>query len=65
MTCVTEGRIEPIENVDLLNPSVDHICLDRELATWVTAVRGLSVGETLEGKRLNDHTGVVVDVALP
>ena len=65
LDCTTEGEIEPMEEGERLNPTVDHICLDRVLAEQVTAVRGWPAGETEDGKRLTDHTGVYVDVALP
>jgi len=64
LDCATEGAIKPIKEGDLVNPTVDHICLDKDLATLFTDVRGWPAGETAAGKRLTDHTGVYVDVAI-
>jgi hypothetical protein len=65
LACATEGVIEPVKEGDLLNPTVDHICLDRAIEERGIVVRGWPAGETPGGKRLTDHTGVYVDVPLP
>ena len=65
LDCATKGRIEPIKEDDILNPTVDHICLDRAIEERGTVVKGWPAGETPGGKRLTDHTGVYVDVPLP
>ncbi len=63
--CETAGAIEPIEKGEQFNPVIDHICLDRELASRVSAVRGWLPGVPAKGKPYSDHTGVFVDVKLP
>jgi hypothetical protein len=65
LDCATKGAIKPIAEDDILNPTVDHICLDRALVERGPFVRGWPAGETPGGKRLTDHTGVYVYVALP
>ena len=65
LACATKGVIEPVKEGDLLNPTVDHICLDRALEERGIVVRGWPAGETPGGKRLTDHIGVYVDVTLP
>lgn len=65
LACATEGVIEPVNEGEIMNPTVDHVCLDRELVARVTGVRGWPAGEAPGGKRLTDHTGVVVEVPLP
>jgi len=65
LDCATEGAIKPMEEGDLLNPTVDHICLDWALVELGPVVKGWPAGETPGGKRLTDHTGVYVDVTLP
>ena len=62
LTCVTEAEIAPIKGGPL-NPTVDHLCLDTDLAARVTSVRGWHPGETEAGRRLSDHTGVYVHLA--
>lgn len=61
MTCVTGGPIQSEEGV-LLDPVIDHICLDRNLAQKVASVSGWAPGTTQEGKSLSDHSGVYVDL---
>ena len=65
LNCATEGAIKPMEEGEPLNPTVDHIALDRALVKPAPVVRGWPAGETPGGKRLTDHTGVYVDVTLP
>lgn len=63
LTCETAGTVESIEG-GILNPTVDHICLAGELSTRAATVRGWPPGNTIAGRRLSDHTGVYVDIAL-
>jgi len=62
LACVTESPLESDEG-NVLQPSVDHICLDHSLAAHITKIRGWAPGSTTGGKRVSDHNGVYVDVA--
>jgi len=62
MTCVTESEIQSKAG-EVLNPVIDHICLDRKLAERVSSVQGWAPGRTAAGRRLSDHIGLCVDLA--
>jgi hypothetical protein len=62
LTCRTEGEIKPI-NGGILDPTVDHICVDLDFATRAAAAVGWQPGKTPRGRRLSDHTGVYVDLS--
>lgn len=65
LACATEGEIQPVDTGDALNPVVDHIALDAGLLPMVTRVRAWPPGVMQNGKRLSDHSGVYVDLAIP
>lgn len=62
LVCVTESPLESAEG-EVLQPTVDHICLDRGLSGKITSIRGWAPGATPGGRRVSDHNGVYVDVA--
>jgi endonuclease/exonuclease/phosphatase family metal-dependent hydrolase len=59
----TAGILTSFEVGQPLYPTVDHICIDEKLAGRLAAVWAWPAGQTTSGKRLSDHTGVLVDLA--
>jgi endonuclease/exonuclease/phosphatase family metal-dependent hydrolase len=61
LVCVSARPLKSAEG-DVLQPTVDHICLDHNLTARITSVRGWAPGAMPDGCPVSDHRGVYVDV---
>lgn len=60
LLCVTEDDMRA-KGLLQSRASIDHVCLSQSLATQVVAV-GAWEGTTVDGRRMSDHNGIVVDI---
>lgn len=60
LQCVTEGNMRASGHLKR-RASIDHICLSKSLATQGVTV-GAWEGTTVDGCRMSDHNGVVIDI---
>jgi len=63
LKCVTEEDFRANGKLTT-RANIDHICLDYELADRVQYTGAWEAGKDAKGKRLSDHNGVWVDVAI-
>ena len=63
LVCVTEDDLRAKGGILLSRSSIDHICLSRSLARKSVSLDAWE-GTTVDGCRMSDHNGVVIDIRI-